>query len=121
MNPLTQGNSRSYEPVYSANVSGGERRGAFLPLLIALTITIGSRFNPKGKKTFLEQLPKVVKTQNLIAWGAVFIILTVATDYDTTYELALALSWLILLAVVVNNGMQFATNLNALVDNTKEA
>lgn len=120
MNPLTQGNRRSYEPVYSVNPSGGERRGAFIPLFLALTISTVSKFNVKSKKKWYEQTPELFKAQNLIAWGLLFIVLSLGTDYDSTYELAIALSWLILLSVAINNGQQFLKVTQAFVDTWSE-
>lgn len=113
MNPLTQGNKRSYEPDYNANVSGGERRGTFLPLLFAFAVQIIADYD--YDKPLDKQVRPLLREQNLLGWGVLFISLSAMTDFDTTRELAIAFAWLILIASLAYRGKAFFDKLDTLV------
>jgi len=92
-------------PNVEERTTGASRRGqVFGLLMLAFVINglskAGSVKNESETKVFFKSLA----TNNLPAWAFLWVVLTLASDFDSTTDLALAFAVLIFLASLILNG-----------------
>ena len=80
------------------------RQVAVITMLSFVMFTIGNGYKHKQ-----FQLPE---SQQLAAWGILFIVLLAFTDIPSTGEIAAAIAWLLFLTVALVYGVDLADKIN---------
>lgn len=95
------------------------RRKIVLGLLIAFMIRTLATIDTEGAKKGKPKIRKAITEQNLVAWAVLASFLAIASDIDTTSDIAVAFTLLILVAALLTSGMDAIDNLNKLISSGK--
>lgn len=104
-----------YTPDWYALASRRSQVTRVLVLALALRTLALIRL-PLLKDNPAEEAHRVFNELTLIAWGAIWVTLIVASDYETTTDLALAFALLVFVAVLLHDGPQAFKVVSGLVN-----
>lgn len=101
-------------PNMQAQTTGAsDRQKVIGALLLAFTVnTVGRMEGVKKPRQFFA----TVLTQNLPAWVFILAILTIASDFDSTRDIAIAFALLFLVAAILTNGLDAMAVIQSLID-----
>jgi hypothetical protein len=96
------------------------RRKIVLGLLLAFVIRILATMDAEGAKKGKSKVKEALKEQNLIAWAVLASFLAIASDIESTSDIAVAFTVLILIAAILSSGPDALDNLDKLVKGGKQ-
>lgn len=95
------------------------RRKIVLGLLLAFVIRILATIDADGAKKGKSKVKNALSGQNLIAWAALASFLAIASDIESTSDIAVAFALLILVAAILTSGPDALDNLDKLIKGGK--
>lgn len=101
-------------------VYASDRRKVLLALMVAFAIRAISHFEKGRDNVDPEKALKAIGSTGIPNWLILVAILTIASDFESTSKLAVAFSLLILVAVLMNNGLEAADVLGTWMDKPRE-
>lgn len=106
-------NPGTYAPDVQVRTTGASvRQQIVFTTFLAFAVSFIAKFEPytrnrKGNKVFTrEDTAKVLQLtfRGIVGWVVLLLILSAASDFETTQELATAFAWLILISAILFNG-----------------
>lgn len=105
--------------VATRTVGADTRRKVLLALTVAFTVRTLAMFKRNEDGYTPQNVWKAVQKTNIPAWVVLYAMLAIASDFDTTRELALAFAILILVAIFLYDGGKFITTIESIVSDEK--
>jgi hypothetical protein len=101
----------------------GNRRKIVSALLLAFVVRVVATYDVKGwssgKKPAIKSVD--IGAQNLVAWALLAVMLSVASDMESTSDLAVAFAFLILIATLMVSGLDAIRIINTAIASGKKA
>ena len=102
--------------VQQYTTGASERKQILLALVLAFGIDFFAKLNTaQGKKTSSADVWIAAKGQSIAAWIVLIVILSMASDFDSTRQLSVAFAWLILIVALLGNGSKAIGNVSNII------
>ena len=102
--------------VAQANDAASDRQKIVTALAAAFGIRLLAHLDKDFRSENATKFYQTLLSQNLLAWVVMVSILALLSDFDTTRDVAVALAFLIFIAVLLQSGLPMAENVQAWID-----